>query len=63
MSAEKLQELEEMAARLRAVARQLPPGQHRYEVIQQIRKFRERIASLKGKDLGPRHHRKPKATK
>jgi len=52
MSAEKLQELEEMAARLRAVARQLPPGQHRYEVFQQIRKFRERIASLKRKDLG-----------
>jgi hypothetical protein len=62
MSAEKLQELEEMAARLRAVARQLPPGQRRYEVIQQIRKFRERIASLKKQDLG-RHHRKPKATK
>jgi hypothetical protein len=62
MSAEKLQELEEMAARLRAVARQLPPGQHRYEVFQQIRKFRERIASLKKKDLGRRHHRKPNAT-
>jgi hypothetical protein len=62
MSAEKLQELEEMAARLRAVARQLPPGQHRYEVFQQIRKFRERIAALKKQDLGRRHHRKPNAT-
>jgi TolA-binding protein len=51
MSAEKVQELEEMAARLRALARGLPPGQRRYDVTQQIRTFRERIASLEGQDL------------
>ena len=54
MSAETPQELEEMTARLLAIARKLPPGQHRYNVVQHIRRFRKRIASVKGRDLGPR---------
>jgi hypothetical protein len=51
MSAGTPQELEEMAARLLAIARKLPQGQHRYNVIQHIRRFRKRIASLKGRAL------------
>jgi hypothetical protein len=60
MSAEKLQELEEMAVRLRAIARELPLGQRRHDVIQQIRRFRKRIASLKGQDLERQAHLKVK---
>jgi hypothetical protein len=54
MSAETPQELVEMAARLLAIARKLPPGPHRYNVVQHIRRFRKRIASLKGRDLEAR---------
>jgi hypothetical protein len=54
MSAGAPKELEEMTERLLAIARKLPPGQHRYNVVQQICRFRERIVSLKGRDLGPR---------
>jgi hypothetical protein len=36
MRAARLQELEEMAARLLALARKLPPGQQRDDVIQEI---------------------------
>jgi hypothetical protein len=53
-------ELEEMAARLLALARKLPPGQQRYDIVQQIGRFRVRIAALKGPELG-RSRRGPKA--
>jgi hypothetical protein len=55
-----LQELEEMAARLPALARELPPGQRRYDIMQEIGRFRVQIAALKGPELG-RSHRGPKA--
>ena len=58
--AARLQELEEMAARLLALARKLPPGQRRYDIMQEIRRFRVQIAALKGPELG-RSHRGPKA--
>jgi hypothetical protein len=60
MRAARLQELEEMAARLLALACKLPPGQQRQDVIQEIGRFRAQIAVLKGLDLG-RPHRGPKA--
>jgi hypothetical protein len=60
MSAARLQELEEMAARLLALARKLPPGQRRYDIMQEIGRFRVQIAALKGPELG-RSHRGPKA--
>ena len=60
MSAARLQELEEMTARLLALARKLPPGQRRYDIMQQIGRFRVQIAALKGPDLG-RPHRRSKA--
>ena len=62
MTAGRLQELEEMAKRLRALARKLPPGQQRHDIAQQIGKFRKEIAALKGPDLG-RPHRGPKVKK
>jgi hypothetical protein len=34
-----LQELEEMAVRLLALAYKLPPGQQRYDIVQEIRRF------------------------
>jgi hypothetical protein len=58
--AARLQELEEMAARLLALARKLPPGQRRYDIMQEIGRFRAQIAALKGPELG-RSHRGPKA--
>jgi hypothetical protein len=60
MRAARLQELEEMAARLIALARQLPPGQQRHDVVREIGRFRMRIAALKGPDLR-RPRRRPKA--
>jgi hypothetical protein len=39
MRATKLQELEEMAAKLLATARELPPGQERHEVLSGDRKI------------------------
>jgi hypothetical protein len=49
----RLQELEEMAAALLATARELPPGQERHEVLQEIGKFRLRITALQGAGLPP----------
>jgi hypothetical protein len=48
MRAARLQELEEMAVRLLALARKLPPGQQRHDVVREIGRFRVRIAALKG---------------
>jgi hypothetical protein len=53
MRATKLQELEEMAAKLLATARELPPGQERHEVLQEIGKFRLRITALQDAGLPP----------
>jgi hypothetical protein len=60
MRAARTQELEEMAARLLALARKLPPGQQRHDVVREIGRFRMRIAALKGPDL-KRPRRGPKA--
>ena len=60
MKAARLQELEEMAVRLLALARKLPPGQQRHDVVREIGRFRVRIAALKGPGLRPTH-RRPKA--
>jgi hypothetical protein len=48
MRATKLQELEEMATKLLATARKLPPGPDRSNMLQEIGRFRSQIASLQG---------------
>jgi hypothetical protein len=53
MRAAKLQELEAMVAKLLATARELPPGQERHEVLQEIGKFRLQITALQGAGLPP----------
>jgi hypothetical protein len=55
MRATKLQELEEIAAKLLATAGRLPPGQDRYNALREIGKFRARIAALKGHYLRREH--------
>jgi hypothetical protein len=45
MRATKLQQLEEMAAKLLATARMPPPGQDRHNPFQEIGKFRARIVA------------------
>jgi len=52
MNAERLRELEEIAARLLALARELPPGEERHKAFQQIGRFQTRIDTLK--DIVPR---------
>ena len=49
MRAARLQELQEMAAKLVATARKLPPSQERHEALQEIRNIRARIDELKAK--------------
>jgi hypothetical protein len=49
--AARLQELQEMAARLLATARELPPGQDRHNAFREIGRFGAQIATLKGADL------------
>jgi hypothetical protein len=53
MSVTKLQELEEMAGKLLALARKLPPGPERSNIIQEIGRFRSQIVSLQGFGLQP----------
>lgn len=60
MRAARLQELEELAAKLLALARKLPPGQQRHAIVQEIASFRVRIADLKAPDA-VLAHRRPKA--
>ena len=51
MSAERLNELKEMAAKLLETARELPPGQDRDNALQEIARFRARIIGLQRQDL------------
>jgi hypothetical protein len=53
MRATKLQELEEMAAKLLATARKLPPGPDRKDILLEIGRFRSQIVSLQGFGLQP----------
>ena len=53
MRAPKLQELEEMAAKLLAAACKLPRGQDHYNALREIGRFRVQIAALQGADLRP----------
>jgi hypothetical protein len=53
MRTAKLQELEEMAAKLLATARKLPPGQNRRDTLQEIGRFRVQIIALQRAGLPP----------
>ena len=53
MRATKLQELAEMAAKLLATARKLPPGPDRSNILQEIGRFRAQIAALQRANLQP----------
>jgi hypothetical protein len=53
MRATKLQELEEMASKLLATARELPPGQERHNALREIGRFRAQIAALQCANLLP----------
>jgi len=53
MRATKLRELEDMAARLLATARKLPPGADRSNMLREIGRFRSQIISLQGVGLRP----------
>ena len=57
----RLQELEEMAEKLLATARELPPGQDRHNAVQEVGRFRTRITALRRSDLRSAY-RKLKAT-
>jgi hypothetical protein len=49
MRTARLQELEEIAAKLLATARELSPGQDRHNALREIGRFRVRITALKPK--------------
>jgi hypothetical protein len=51
MRAARLQELQEMAAKLLATAGELPPGQEHHNALREIGRFRVQIAVLQGADL------------
>ena len=53
MKAVKLQELEEMGAKLQAAARKLPSGPDRHNLLQEVRRFRAQIVALQSADLRP----------
>jgi hypothetical protein len=55
MTAARLKELAEMAAKLLETARKLPPGQDRHTALQEIGRFRARIIGLEGRDLRSEH--------
>jgi hypothetical protein len=60
--AAKLQELEEMAAKLQAAARKLPSGPDRHDLLQEVGRFRAQIVALQSADLRPAR-RGPQAKK
>jgi hypothetical protein len=49
----RLQELQEMAAKLLATARELPPGQDHHNALREIGRFCVQIAALQDSDLPP----------
>jgi hypothetical protein len=53
MRATKLQELEEMGAKLQAAARELPSGPDRHNLLQEVGRFRAQIVALQSADLRP----------
>jgi hypothetical protein len=53
MRVARLQELEEIAAKLLATARELPSGQDRHDALREIGRFRAQIAALQGADSQP----------
>jgi hypothetical protein len=55
--AERLKELEEMTAQLLEAARKLPPGQDRHNALQEIARFRARIAGLQRQELRSAHRK------
>jgi hypothetical protein len=58
--AARLQELGEIAAELLATARKLPPGPDRHNMLQEIGRFRAKIAALQGAGLPVRRGLKAK---
>jgi hypothetical protein len=55
MRGARLQELEEIAAKLLATAGELAPGQDRYNALREVGRFRARIAALEGQHLRQQH--------
>ena len=53
MRAARLQELQEMAAKLLVTARDLPPGQHHYNALREIGRFCAQIDALQDADSRP----------
>jgi hypothetical protein len=53
MRAARLQELQEMAAKLLATAAELPPGQDHHNALREIARFRAQIAALQHVELRP----------
>jgi hypothetical protein len=53
MTTARLQELEELAAKLLATARKLPPGPERHNALQLIGRFRVQIAALQSSNSQP----------
>ena len=53
MTVAKLQELEEIAAKLLATASELPSGQDHHNALREIGRFRAQIAALQGADSRP----------
>jgi hypothetical protein len=49
----KMQDLEEIAAKLLVTAQKLPPGQDRHNALQEIGRFRAWITGLHRSDLRP----------
>jgi hypothetical protein len=60
MRATKLNELEQLAAKLLAIARELPPGPERINILQEIGRFRMQIVSLQGVNRPAAQGRKAK---
>ena len=53
MRAARLQELQEMAAKLLATADELPPGQDHHNALREIGRFSAQLTALQGADLRP----------
>jgi hypothetical protein len=47
----RLQELQEIAARLLATAHDLPPGQDRHNALREVGRFRARITDLQRQEM------------